>query len=151
MPVAAQRSPEPVGPPIVDTTLTGTYSWASSAYVGVVPRLRGGEFACDLTADDARLDGPVTLQLSCDCTAGRSCWGTSDGPQHDGGGWAGFFASAEPNGAAPATVWVSAGTGANEGWTWVETQRPTGDMVYEGTTMLYPGAAPLWAPLPSNE
>jgi len=35
--------------------------------------------------------------------------------------------------------------------TWVETHQPTGDMVYEGTAMLYHGAPPLWAPLPSND
>ena len=50
--------------------------------------------------------------------------------------------SAEPNGVAPATVWVSEGTGSYEGWTWVETHQPTGDMVYAGTAMLYPGAPP---------
>jgi len=79
MPVAAQRSPEPVGLAIVDTTLTCTYSWASRACVGVMQQLRGGEFACDLTADDARLAaGPMTLQVSCDCTAaGCTCWGAT--------------------------------------------------------------------------
>ena len=59
--------------------------------------------------------------------------------------------SAEPNSVAPATVWVSEGTGAYAGWTWVETHQPAGDMVYEGTAMLYQGAPPLWAPLPSND
>ena len=74
-------------PVAVDTMLTCAYSWASSAYEGVVQQLRGGEFACDVTADDARLAGPMTLQVSCDCTSvGCSCWGTTDGPQNEGGG-----------------------------------------------------------------
>jgi hypothetical protein len=142
----------PPGPVAVDTTLTCTYTLASSADEGVVQQLRGGEFTCDMTADDARLTGTVTVQVNCDCTAvGCSCWGTTDGPQNEGGGWVGFFASVEPDSAAPATVWVSEGTGANEGWTWVLNHQPAGDMVWEGTAMLYQGAPPLWAPLPSTE
>jgi hypothetical protein len=152
LPVAAQPSPAATGPVIVDTGLTCTYSWASSAYEGDVQRLRGGVFACDVTADDVRLAGPMTLLAGCDCTTrGCTCWGTTDGPQHEDGGWVGFFASAEPNAAAPATVWVSEGTGAYAGWTSVETHQPTGEMAYEGTAMLYRGAPPPWAPLPSNE
>ena len=152
LPTLAQEATIPPGPAIVDTTLTCTFTWASSAQEGVVQQLRGGEFVCDMTADDARLAGPMTLQVSCDCTSvGCSCWGATEGPQNDGGGWVGYMVSAEPNSAAPATVWVSEGTGAYAGWTWVETHQPTGGLVYEGTAMLYPGAPPLWAPLPSNE
>jgi hypothetical protein len=152
MSATAQEASVPTGPSIVETTLTCTFSWAASAYEGVVQELRGGDFACDVTADDARLAGPMTLQVSCDCTsAGCSCWGPTEGPQNEDGGWVGYMVSAEPNGTAPATIWVSEGTGAYEGWTWVETHQPTGDMVYEGTAMLYGGAPPLWAPLPTNQ
>ena len=152
LPALAQEATNPPGPAIVDTMLTCTYSWASSAQEGVVQQLRGGEFACDVTADDARLAGPMTLEVSCDCTSvGCACWGATEGPQNDGGGWVGYMVSAEPNSVAPATVWVSEGTGDYAGWTWVETHQPAGDMVWEGTAMLYQGAPPLWAPLPSNE
>jgi hypothetical protein len=152
VPVVAQEASIPPGPVVVATALTCTYTLASSAYEGGVQHLRGGEFTCDMTADDARLTGTVTVQVNCDCTsAGCSCWGATDGPQNEGGGWAGFFVSAEPESAAPATVWVSEGTGAHEGWTWVLNHQPAGDMVWEGTAMLYPGAPPLWAPLPSKD
>ena len=142
----------PMGPVIVHSTLNCTVTTDFTGTTeGDVQNLRAATLTCDMTADDARLTGPVTVQIDCDCTgAGCSCWGTSDGPQNEGG-WEGFLVSAEPNGVAPATVWVAEGTGAYEGWTWVETHQPTGDMVYEGTAMVYPGAPPLWAPLPSNE
>ena len=153
VPAAAQEASIPPGPVVVATastcSLTTDYS---STYESGVELLRGGEISCDMTADDARLTGPLTVRVDCDCTsAGCSCWGTTDGPQNDGGGWVGFFASAQPNSAAPATVFVSEGTGAYEGWTWVANHQPTGDMLYEGTAMLYQGAPPLWAPLPSND
>ena len=153
MPVLAQEATIPPGPVAVDVAhacrLTTGFS---TTYEDGVELLRDGVISCDVTADDDRLTGPLTLHVSCDCTAvGCSCWGASEGPQNEGGNWVGFYASAEPSSAAPAMVWVSEGTGAYEGWTWVETHQPTGDMVYEGTAMVYPGAPPLWAPLPSNE
>ena len=141
------------GPVAVDTMLTCTYSWASSAHEGVVQRLRGGQLACDVTARRSpvgRSDDPPGR--SCDCTsAGCSCWGATDGPQNEGGGWVGYIVSAEPNSAAPATVWVSEGTGSYEGWTWVETHQPPGGMVTGGDRHALSGrSAPLGA-APSNE
>ncbi len=153
VPVAGQESPAHTGPVTVDVTQTCRLTTGfSSTYESGVELLRGGEISCDVAADDARLTGPLTVQVDCDCTvAGCSCWGATDGPQNEGGGWVGFFVSAEPSSAAPGTVWVSEGTGANEGWTCIETHQPTGDMVFEGTAMLYQGAPPLWAPLGSTD
>ena len=153
LPALAQEATIPPGPVAVDVAhacrLTTGYS---TTYEDGVELLRDGVISCDVTADDARLTGPLTVEIDCDCTVvGCACWGASDGPQNEDGGWVGYMVSAEPSSAAPANVWVSDGTGAYEGWTWVETQQPTGDMVYEGTAMLYQGAPPLWAPLPSND
>jgi hypothetical protein len=124
---------------------------------GHTGRATGCLNTCELTADDARVNGVMTVRPECDWAdpevgyLGAACWGTWElvGPD---GTWAGALVSAEPTGGWATLVLVAEGTGAYEGWTFVGNLLgwEAGDDTQEGDAFVYQGPLPRWPALPSS-
>jgi hypothetical protein len=144
---SAGQSPSP--PPSGYAWVNGTVecsSWTAGQYerTNGVYTMRDTVAHCTVTADDPRVNGPLTSSLNMDCVAdGAACasWETGEisGPE---GSWHGSSTGIVDLEQQTDTVTVFEGSGAYEGWTFV--MRTAGSVdsataAMEGLLYLPPG------------